>query len=309
MESLVVPIELIQAGGEYIIEAGPGDGASLRLVCSDVHQRNWSRVAKGTLTNGDGRVVACFVKQYVGKDGSVHADHWEYEHEGVEYAGNILGQIVHVPKLLLRDQQRVLNIFDYFEIVSIDQLLRSDPAAFNSCIDSVLQRMEQVLVALLNAPDKHDVSGLKGKQRGYGRIGVAVNFKGFEIRNAGIPCSAGTRASAEELVLFDFVRPYLAPVEEAAAKLFVSVGMLNWGNPVRRFINGPDTELLARAADILRPWLDREAIAAELDLQEKFRSAELKGARSHEVFLKWLGVMAFGRYYFAKLRTWCAKNI
>jgi hypothetical protein len=304
-----VPIELIQAGGEYIIEAGPGGGTALRLVCADVHQRNWSRVANGTLANGDGRVVACFVKQYVGKDGFVHADHWEYEREGVEYAADILGQIVRVPKLLLRDKRLVLNVFEYFEIVSIDQLLRSDPAALNRSIDFVLQRMEQVLVALLSAPEKHDVSGLKSKQRGYGRLGVAVNFKGFEIRNAGMPCSAGTGVSAGELVLFDFVRPYLAPIEEAAAKLFVSVGMLNWGNPISRFIKGPDTALLARAADILRPWLDRGAIAAELDLQEKFRNAELKGARDLEVFLKWLGVMAFGRYYFARLRAWCAKNI
>jgi hypothetical protein len=169
--------------------------------------------------------------------------------------------------------------------------------------------MEQVLVALLRAPEKHDVSGLKSKQRSYGRLGVAVNFKGFEIRNAGMPRSAGADVSADDLVLFDFVRPYLAPIEEAAAKLFVSVGMLNWGNPLRRFIKGPDTTLLARAADILRPWLDREAIAAELDLQEKFRFVELRGARSHEVFLKWLGVMTFGRSYFAKLRAWCAKNI
>ncbi len=302
-------IELIQAGGEYIIEAKPGAGAPQRLVCADVHQRNWSRVANGTLAKGDGRVVACFVKQYVGKDGFEHADHWEYEREGVEYAADILGQIVHVPKLLLRDKQLVLNVFEHFDIVSIDQLLRSDPAAFNRCIDSVLQRMEQVLVALLRAPEKHAVSGLKSKQRSYGRLGVAVNFKGFEIRNAGMPRSAGTPVSAEDLVLFDFVRPYLAPVEEAAAKLFVSVGMLNWGNPLRRFISGPDTALLARAANILRPWLDREAIAAELDLQEKFRNAELKGARDLEVFLKWLGVMAFGRYYFVKLRAWCAKNI
>ncbi len=302
-------IELIQAGGVYVIGTEPGDVTATRLLCSGVQQRNWSRVAKGTLLSGDGRSVACFVKQYVGKDGSVHADHWEYEYEGVDYAAGILEQVVHVPKLLVRNQQLMLNIFEYFEIVSIDQLLRSDPAAFNGCIDSVLQRMEQVLVALLSAPDKYDVGGLKSKQRSYGNLGLAVNFKGFDIRNVGVSVAVDNHVVAEELVLFDFVRPYLAPVEEAAAKLFVSVGMLNWGNPIRRFISGPDTLLLASAADILRPWLDRDAICAELDLQEKFRNAELKGARSLEVFLKWLGVAALGRYYFAKLRAWCAQNI
>lgn len=300
--------ELIQAGSEYVIRASPA-GADVRLVCAEVHQRNWSRVAKGFLVTPGQSPVACFIKQYIGKDGAMHADHWDYEREGVERAASILKEVVSVPKLLIHDELRVLNVFEYFEIVSLDQLLRTDATAFNRCIDSVLRRMDQVLAALLAAPASCDITGLKSKARKYGHLGVAVNFKGFEIRNAGVPQSVSSSVSADDLVLFDFVRPYLAPVEEAAAKLFVSVGMLNWGSPLGRFAAGPDTALLARAESILRPWLDRDAVDAELELQQKFRNSELKGSQGIEVFLKWLGVAVFGRYYFAKLRAWCVKNV
>ena len=300
--------ELIQTGSEYIIGASSG-GAGLRVVCADVQQRNWSRVAKGFIVTPGQSPVACFIKQYIGKDGTVHADHWGYEQEGVERAASILKEVACVPKLLTRDASRLLNVFEYFEMVSLDQLLRSDAAAFDRCIDSVLHRMDQVLSALLAAPARCDITDLKSKARNYGHLGVAVNFKGFEIRNAGVPRSVSSSVSAADLVLFDFVRPYLAPVEEAAAKLFVSVGMLNWGSPLGRFAAGPDTALLARAESILRPWLDRDAVDAELELQQKFRNSELKGAQGIEVFLKWLGVAVFGRYYFAKLRAWCAKNV
>ena len=147
------------------------------------------------------------------------------------------------------------------------------------------------------------------KERDYGTGRLAVNFKGFEIRNAGVGPDVAGEVGPGDLVLFDFVRPYLAPIEEAAAKLFVSIGLLNWGSPVGRFLRGPDQQLLADAMNILSPWIDSAAVNAELSLQERFRTGEFKGAGGIEVMLKRIGVDMIGRWYLRRLRSWCEANL
>ena len=139
-----------------------------------------------------------------------------------------------------------MNVFDYKNIVSMDVLLREDPAAFDRCFMLVVERMVAVLEAL-RKPKTHDVS-LPIKERPYGGLRTAVNFKGFEIRNIGLARTIDGRVDPSDIVIFDCVRPYLAPIEEAAAKLIVSIGLLNWGMPLSRFARGPNTELMHAAA-------------------------------------------------------------
>jgi hypothetical protein len=299
---------LIQVGQTYAVDPVNG-GESLSIRCLDVEQRNWSRVGTAEYTDQHGNAQRCFVKQYLDKAAEQHADHWDYERDGAVVARQLLGKVVHVPAILFRNNELLLNIFEFSEVISIDILLRNDATVFDEIIVSVLGRMADVLTALKNPPPDFDADSLTIKQRTYGGHSTAVNFKGFEIRNTGIVPGAGTDLKASDLVLFDFVRPYMAPIEEAAAKLFVSIGLLNWGSPLSRFIKGPDKNLLTEAARILGPWLDAEAISAELDLQEKFRTAEFKGAGGLEVFLKRLGVDLLGKLYLRNLRRWCRGNI
>jgi hypothetical protein len=299
---------LIQTGQVYRVNPVNGSD-SVTIRCLDVDQRNWSRVGTAEYTDEHGNTQRCFVKQYLDKAAGRHADHWGYERDGATVARELLEKLVHVPEILFRNDELLINVFEFFELTSIDVLLRNDPVTFNEIIGSVLGRMAEVLTVLKNPSADFDASSLTTKQRVYGSSSTAVNFKGFEIRNTGISPGAGADMKPSDLVLFDFVRPYMAPIEEAAAKLFVSIGLLNWGSPLSRFIKGPDEGVLSEAAITLGPWLDGAAISAELDLQEKFRTAEFKGAGGIEVFLKRLGVDLLGKLYLRRLRRWCRENI
>jgi hypothetical protein len=300
---------LIQVGEEYAVSPLSSAADALVIRCLNVAQRNWSRVGSGEYTDTEGQSQRCFIKQYVDKAGVSHSDHWDFEKDGALMAAELLAGVARVPGLIFRSENQLLNVFEYVDIFSLDVLLRTDAAAFDRSILSVVQQMAHVLHALQNPPATYDLSPLKVKQRAYGTASTAINFKGFEIRNAGVPVGLDVRKGSDDVVLFDFVRPYLAPVEEAAAKLFVSIGLLNWGSPLTRFIKGPDKDLLDAARKILLPWLDNSAIAAELDLQEKFRTGEFKGSGGFEVFLKRVGVDMLGKIYFRQLRSWCKKAL
>lgn len=281
-------------------------GQTMQLRCGDVTQRNWSRITHAASVQGD---ETYFVKQYIDKAGTAHPDHFQYEKEGALLASQALSAAVHVPALKYRDETSLLNVFEFTNIVSIDVLLRTDPSAFERCFASVVCRMAEVLAAMQVAGQSLQDAGIPIKRRDFGGPADSLNFKGFEIRNAGVPPDAPAEIGSADLVLFDFVRPYLAPVEEAAAKLFVSIGLLNWGSPVSRFMKGPDTELLAMSRPLLERWLDGDAIAAELDLQERFRMAELKSGGGMEKMLKLAGLTVLGKKYLHDLRVWCSENI
>jgi len=136
-----------------------------------------------------------------------------------------------------------------------------------------------------------------------------VNFKGFDIRNMAVRKLDNNGYSWERMVMFDFGKPYLAPVEEAAAKLFVSIGLLNWGRPVSRFAMGPDEALLEKVLPGFRPFLDIKAVRAELQLQTGFRSREFHGSGGLERNLKRWGVGLLGKRYLSRLARWCYKHI
>ena len=301
-------IDALQIGAEYLVEPSAG-GVPVVLHCSEFDQRNWSRVGNGEYQAADGQWRPCFVKQYLDKAGHWHADHWKFEQEGVAVAGHLLSSTVVVPSILFRSEEQLINVFEFAEVVSMDVLLRTDAAAFDRCIDSVVRALAEVLHSLQSLPAGFDAVALKSKERTYGSGNTAVNFKGFDIRNVGVAKPSVAKIGMRELVLFDFARPYLAPVEEAAAKLFVSIGLLNWGSPLPRFIRGPDFRLLERSMRVLEPWLDRSAIDAELALQEKFRIEEARAAGVLEEVLKRIGKSLLGKLYLRRLRKWCEKRI
>jgi hypothetical protein len=296
----------IQSGQEISVQSLSGDSPPVDLRIGAIEQRNWSRVAVAEATETGKKY---FVKQYLERAGTGHPDHWEYEKDGALLAAQALDGVAHVPTLMFRDEASILNVFEYASIVSIDVLLRKDPVAFERSFLSVVRRMAQTLEALQAEGKRLQGTGITTKRRDYGGSPDALTFKGFEIRNVGISPEAPAEVHAADLVLFDFVRPYLAPPEEAAAKLFVSIGMLNWGSPVSRFMKGPDPKLLALSYPLLKPWLDKRAIAAEIDLQERFRMVELKSGGNLEKVLKRIAMSVLGRKYLHEVRSWCHKKI
>jgi hypothetical protein len=74
-------------------------------------------------------------------------------------------------------------------------------------------------------------------------------------------------------------------------------------------MKGPDPKLLALSYPLLKPWLDKRAIAAEIDLQERFRMVELKSGGNLEKVLKRIAMVVLGRKYLHEVRSWCNKKI
>ncbi len=300
----------IEQGSEYLVDHRQSPFGQVSLQCTRVQQRNWTRVGLGRLpaAGGVGHTTV-FLKQNIDRGGRSHPDHWLYEQAGADIAHQLLKDIVRVPQLRYQSESLLLNVYEYIDVVTIDELLRSDPAAFDQCFDNVIRNMVEVLEAMRRPFSVPHLETLPVKSRPYGGSSTAINFKGFEIRNAGLVRADTGAIEPANLVMFDFVRPYRAPIEEAAAKLFVSVGLLNWGKPLGRFMKGPDTALLERALRPLHSYLDRQAVLEEIDLQRRFRTREFQGSGNLERTLKRLGIDILGRRYLHKLRHWCERHI
>lgn len=285
------------------------DGDSIELEPAEVVQRNWSRVGMGHYAKGLKKTTPCFIKQYLDRTGTTHPDHLNYEHEGAILARQMLGHVVNVPKLLYKDEQRVLNVFEHVDLVTVDELLREKERKFwhyyPLLLEVVSDTLEKMTEAAIHPASQH----LPRKSRPYQSQALALNFKGFEIRNTGFQLSADAKKhhslpDLPAVVMFDFVRPYLAPVEEAAAKLMISIGLLNWGKPLTRFIKGPDRDLLDMAFYYIGHRTNREALDAELQIQRKSRYDDTKGASRSETNLKRAGLNVLGNKYLKQLENW-----
>ena len=280
----------------------------MEVRCTEVEQRNWSRTGRAEVLRREGTdgTSSVFLKQYVDRSGRWHRNLWKFEQLGEAVAQSALKGVVEVPALLGADAELVVNAFQYRELIPMDRLLRQRPAEFRRGFEAVLEKMVEVLQAMGAGKDP-GLGGLPTKHRQYGGPNTAVSFKGLDFRNVGL--GGQTPGSLDEVVMFDFGRPYYAPVEEGAAKLLVSIGLLNWGRPMRRFLGGPDEALLAVARSHLEPFLDGDAVRAELQLQVSFRTTEVRASGAVENSLKSLGVRTVGRRYFRKLERWCAKHL
>lgn len=293
------PIELCQ---ECVVDS-PCLTHSVTIKCLEVTQRNWSRVGLGRISSGNDphALEHFFLKQNIDKSGATQFDHWQYEQSGAAIARQLLEDVIRVPELKYHSQTLLLNIFEHVNIIPVDELLRTDPILFKGNFPRLMKKMVRVLEALQQPYTGFYQDQVPVKQRPYGGKSDTMNFKGLDIRNVGF--------DEKELVLFDCVRPYLAPVEEAAAKIFISIGLLNWGKPLSRFIQGPDLSLLRTAQYYLAPYLDPRALQAEIDLQLSFRFSEIQGNAGSEIILKKLGLHSLGKNYLNKLQNWCNREI
>lgn len=267
------------------------------MRCVGASQRNWSRVGIGELMHPDGSTERVFLKQFTTGRRRWHPENLRYERRGAEVAEELLAGCVRIPRLrYVCDEHHVLA-FELIEVTSFDILLREQETRFQLAFPRALDAITRCLERL--ATPFHLRESLPVKRRSYASGPPAVVFKGLDIRNVGLSPS-GLEAEPE-IVVFDFGRPYVAPAAEAAAKFLVSIGMLNWGKPTRRYLRGPDRRLWRLAAAHLDPYLAPEALQAEIDLQRSFRFREFHGGVL-ETTLKWLGVSTIGVLYMQRLQ-------
>ena len=263
------------------------------ITCEATTQRNWSRVARGRRPDGS----PVFLKQFLDRRGTWQVDHYRYERDGGTRARRVLGDLARVPELVHPSRPNLTLVYEHVAVETVDELLRRRPDVLGDRFPGLAERL-RVIVDLLAEPSRRLTVGLTAKERPWGGPSRAVCFKGLDVRNLGYDAGGG-------LVAFDFGRPYLAPVEEAAAKLFVSIGLLRWGRPLRLFRCGPDDALLERAAAALGPYLDRDAVLAEVELQRSLRTGTFQGGRVSSVVKRW-GVEILGRRYLDELESGCA---
>lgn len=305
--SVADPIEINQ---DYTVNT-PDSSNLVTLRCIEMEQRNWSRVGSGKLITSEDKSPSApdfFLKQNIDRGGILHYDHWLYEQSGTAVARHLLKDVVRVPALKYHNQALLLNVFEHVQLIPVDELLRAKPDQFKDNFPRLMKKIPTLLEALQQPYSGPHQDQIKTKNRPYGQGSNTMNFKGLDIRNIGFDTSAGA-LSESDIILFDCVRPYLAPVEEAVAKIFISIGLLNWGKPLNRFIQGPDLSLLAIAQEYLAPYLDREALQAELQLQASFRFSHVQGMSHSEVIMKKSGLNVLGKHYLKKLQYWCDKEI
>ena len=299
--------------------ASPGGGEATSVRCEDVkQQRHWSRVGIGTMSGVDADDIPhrVFLKQSLDETMQPHERLWRYEVEGARVAEHVLRDLVRVPAVIGADAESLLTAFEYMDLMPMDEWLRHDEGAFLEAFDdnmAVIARMLDGLRQVRPGALDHIVppGSIKTKVRDYRSRGLALGFKGMEIRNLGISRGSPSNAASGEpqgpvVTAFDFGRPYFCPVEEAGAKMLVSVGLLNWGFPLRRFAKGPDHFLLDTALGHLRPLVNAEAVTEELALQRRFRTVEIHGRVGAQRSLRRFGIVTLGKRYMTELEEWAA---
>lgn len=299
---------LMEPGHHYHIN-DLSSNTKLSVQCTSVEQRNWSRVGTGLIEMDAGKTQEVFLKQNVNKNGEILVDHWEYEKLGAIVASKLFQNSITIPRLQYHNPALALCVFEFIEITPFDTLLRNNSELFNKSFIDFLEQSTQMFETLQNPHGLAITNSLPVKERTYGHSSNCINFKGFDIRNIGVNNSPASNTGDSEFVMFDFGRPYKAPIQEASAKLFISIGLLNWGRPISRFARGPNTDLLTLSLDYMKPYLCYESIHAELKLQSKFRFSEVHGSGLIEKSLKKLGIDVLGKRYIKKLDSWCNENL
>ncbi|HEX6813108.1 MAG TPA: hypothetical protein VF384_15910 [Planctomycetota bacterium] len=285
-----------------------------------VSQRNWSRVAIANVDSGGRGAPAerVFLKQFVDRGGKVHFEQLDYERDGSRRAALVRQDALRVVSVIGEAPDAAVLAYPAMRMATPDELLRQDPGLAASVLPQILAGAAAFLRALPAAGKACSNSSphgaplgapLKCKQREYGSPSTALSFKGLDVRNIGVLLDEQGRLVPGTPVIFDLGRPYLAPIEEAAAKLFVSCGLLNWGLPLRRFLSGPDPDIVAAGAKVFAEFLDPAAIEAEIALQQRFRLHDAQGSSGVMRLAKRLIVATVGRSYLRQLRRACRRQI
>lgn len=280
------------------------------LTCEKTTQRIWSVVADGFIRKpGEGQAPKrVFIKQFLDCTGKPHPKQWENETKGYQVVQTALRNEAIFPELIASAREQLVHVYQHLEIDSIDEILRADSTQFEGVLEHFLREIESLLRTMQSAIEDHDFSALAHKSRDYiGSPGLC--FKGLDVRNFGFERSNYADLDGKRLVMFDFGKPYVAPIHEAAAKVFVSIGLLNWGRPISRFAKGPDQAMIERALEQLKAYIHPRAIQLELDMQYRFRSEEIRASGTLEKIAKQTGIKLLGGRYFKRLRRWCDENI
>lgn len=291
MTAAAGPVAPIEAGDRLRIPLA--EGGPLDVVVESVTQRNWSRV--GRARDAGGRPV--FVKQFLDRAGAPHAEHRDDERAGTAVLARLAA--VDATVLLGGDEDRLLLAFAWEPSESLDELLRSvgDAAFLDRWRSSVLPRLPALLDELVALAGEGGYEG-RQKVRAYPSAAEAVLLKGLDVRNLALR-SDGTGAP----LIFDPGRWYRGPVEEGAAKLLVSIGLLNWGSPPARFRRGVPRSLLDPAAEVLGPRSHRAAVAAEVDLQRRVRLGGAMPTRGLAGRLRTVAARRWGPRYLDELEA------
>lgn len=290
-----VPIE---SGAERTVWTPDGQAATVQ-VCS-ASQRLWSRIGRGTL---GGKPV--FLKQICDVRGRWSPQQYRYECKGLEVAASTLGGVADVPCPLALEPDQLLLVMEDRRLESMDELLRRSPETFERAIVPSLGQIAGLLDRLATVDPAAE---LHTKLRHYGSEPNSLFFKGLEVRNVGYPRDTQNFAQTD-LTVFDLGRPFLTSREDAAGRMFLSIGMLNWGRPLRRFLQGPDEGLLLQARRVLGSRLDPTTVDALLEKERQQRLEEFRSGGALGGLVKSVLIPRVGARYFDRLKRWCAAEL
>ena len=263
------------------------DGAvDALLKCRDVTQRNWSRVANGTV-DASGATAQVFIKQFIDVRGKAHRKHFAAELEAIDVANDLFGDLVEVVRPCGVSEDRLVMVYPYRDMVTLDELVRA-PSGIDvrASSDALLTLLERILDRLAE------------RQRSNGSV---PNFHGIDVRNVGLKKRAGNPTLVEPAYLFDLGSCVTGPYGLSAAKYLVSIALLNWGRPLSRFLRGPDMRLLNKALNQLQAHATQADVLDYLHTEYQLRLDEVRSSSALLRGLKKLALHSVGRRYIARV--------
>lgn len=288
--------------GEFYTGRLAGDDGSCVYRCKSPRRRNWSIVSKGEIVGDGGARHQVFLKQFVDRSSRASNERFRRELDAHALAVVALQGCIGVPKIHFVDVENLVIGYEFLEIVSFGELLRRDIPRFEQAFTELLPRLAEILQALTRAADSTNQLFDQKFEDGGTR---SLVFRGLDVRNIGLT-SGVDEDGMPEMYVFDFESAYGASMEEASARLIVSIALLNWGRPVSRFARGPDLDLLNRAIDHLKLYSSPAAIQKRIEREFSFRMREVKALNCWESTAKKIGIRLLGRRYFNKLDSYAA---
>lgn len=270
----------------------------------NVRRRIWSMTGEGEIVLSGISRSTIFLKQFIDRGGNPDKNGFDVELSSREPAKKLLRSCVYIPKLLLIDAERLILGYEFVECLTFDELLRQDTNVFNREFDAVLPRLVELIDALAGGARRVGSGNRSHLDSASMR---ATIFPDLELRNIGVLKDA-VGDSESRLCAFDLGRPYEGCVADASSNFLLSVGLLNRGRPLRRFIMGPDFELLDKAWRVLRPIADPENVIARFKREEVERSHRVKAVNNFESVAKKVGIRIVGRRYLRALAKY-AENL
>lgn len=268
-----------------------GPSGVMQVDCENTTLRNWSRVATGIIQSAGGNIQV-FLKQFIDSQGTAHPDQFTDELNSVNRAKELFGDVLEVLEPISVNERHLVLCYEHHEMNTLDEILRLQPHAelTRKAFDYVL---DQFVVML---------SRMKTLETGTGTSGWSPVFKGFDVRNIGIPGTLSNPRWEEPAYLFDLGVYRRGSYTEAAARVLTTVGLLNWGSPLGRFLKGPDHQWLSEANRRLQPYLSRNHTLARLRHEYWHRLRDVQGSSWRMRQLKRIGLVTVGLWYMIRLR-------